>query len=334
MTYNPSMSLKTFWQRHKRVILLGLIVLLAARVFIPQLDTLVESLQTLWTADLGWVLVGILLYYTGIPVLALQFVMLSFKKLSYALTLRVQAATLFVNKILPQGVGTISLNIYYFIKKGHTPTQAAAALTMNAILSTTAYIVLIILALILSDVSLNGVFEKQNAQSAAVNLGALLLLGALITVLTSKNIRKKITTFWATFKKNLAAYKSRPKALVVNAVLNGIGTSLNILALMVCAKALGTDITFADALLAYTFGNIAATFVPTPGGIGSAEMGIYSGLIIVGLDPATALSVTLLYRLISYWLAILPGYYFFRSLRKTIFSDYSIGKAKKATGAQ
>lgn len=331
------MSHPSFWQRHKRVILLAIILILAVRVFIPQLDTFVESLQTLADANLAWVLLGIILYYTGVPVMAAQFVALAFKKLSYGLTLRVQGAALFVNKLLPQGVGTISLNIYYFIKKGHTPNQAAAALTMNAILSTSAYIVLIILALIFSDVSLNGIFEKQHSQDAAVSFGALLLIGGIITILTSKNIRGKITSVWTTFKKNLAAYKDRPKSVLTNAVLNGIGTSLNVLTLIVSAKALGIDISFADALIAYTFGNFAATLIPTPGGIGSAEMGIYSGLVIVGVDSASALSITLLYRLISYWLAILPGYLFFRGLKKTIFADYALGsgsnKSKKTDPA-
>jgi uncharacterized membrane protein YbhN (UPF0104 family) len=36
--------------------------------------------------------------------------------------------------------------------------------------------------------------------------------------------------------------------------------------------------------------------------------------------------VTLLYRLITYWVPIIPGYYFFHDLRKTILSSFNIKK--------
>lgn len=322
------MSFKPALARHKKIILLVIIVILAIRVFIPQLDALADSLQTLTEANPFWVLLAAILYFTGVPVMAVQFTVLSFKKLFFPLTLRVQAAALFVNKIVPQGVGTISLNIYYLIKKKHTPSEATAVITMNAIASTSAYIVLIIGALIFSDVSLGNPFESAELKFNITALGLLCLLGIAITILNTTGIKKKIVNSWAQFKVNIARYKKRPKALLINTVFNGIGTSLNILALMCSAQALGVDISFADALLAYTFGNFAATLVPTPGGIGSAEMGIYSGLVLTGIDPAMAISITLLYRFVSYWLPILPGYYYFHSLRKTLFADYSV-KAKK-----
>lgn len=321
-----------FFKRHKRTILIIIIALLAARVFIPQLDALADSLKIIGEANIWWLLLGVVLYFTGVPVLAGQFVALSFKKMTYALTLRVQAATLFVNKILPQGVGTISLNIYYFIKKGHTPSQASAAVTVNAIASTSAYIVLIVFALIYSDVSISvGGIGGKEASPAILTIASLIIIGSIITLMSAKGLRQKAVSTWTTFKNNISAYKTRPKSLIINTILNGIGTSLNVLTLMVCAQAIGIDVSFADALIAYTFGNFAATLVPTPGGIGSAEMGIYSGLVIVGVDSASAISITLLYRLISYWLPILPGYYFFQSLRKTIFADYTIGGKSQKT---
>ena len=320
-----------FLSRHKRTILVIIVFILAARVFIPQLDALADSIKVIGQADIAWLLLGVVLYFTGVPVLAGQFVALSLKKMTYALTLRVEAATLFVNKILPQGVGTISLNIYYFIKMKHTPSQASAAVTVNAIASTSAYIVLIILALIFSDISIDfgGMEGGKDASPAAIAIASIIMIGSVVTLISAKNLRQKAIATWETFKANITAYKTRPKSLAVNTILNGIGTSLNVLTLMVCAQSIGVDVSFADALLAYTFGNFAATLVPTPGGIGSAEMGIYSGLVLVGVDSALAISITLLYRLISYWLPILPGYYFFQSLRKTIFADYTIGKSKK-----
>jgi len=322
--YNSVMSLRTFLVRHKKVILLILVGVLAARVFLPQMSVLADCLKTLEQANPILVVIAALFYFTGIPVLAIQFTALSFKKLVFALTLRVQAATMFVNKLVPQGVGTISLNIFYMIKKKHTPSEATAVVTMNAITSTTAYIILIILALIFSDISLNSIFGKVHFDLNVDLWLVIFLIGIGITLLNASGLKQRIVSTWHALKDNLGTYKKRPKSILVSTFFNGIGTSLNILALMTCAKAIGIDITFADALLAYTFGNFAATFIPTPGGLGSAEMGIYSGLLLTGLNSTDAMSVTLLYRLVSYWLPILPGYYYFHSLKKTIFADYAI----------
>lgn len=320
------MSVRATLARHKQTILLVLIIVLAARVFIPQLDTLAESIKELASANLVWVALAAVLFLCGMPVLAFQFTALSFKKLDFSITLRVQAATMFISKLLPQGVGLISTNIYYYIKKGHTPSEATAALTMNAITSFIAYIFLIIAALFYSDISLRGIFEEGTVRSNISILGLLFLIAAAITIFNATGIKNKIKASWANFKLNLVRYKERPKAVFSSTVWNGIGTSLNILALICSAKALGVDISFADAFLAYTFGNIAATLVPTPGGLGSAEMGIYSGLVLAGIDQSSAMSITLLYRFVSYWLPTIPGYYFFNSLKKSVFSDYSFKK--------
>ena len=318
------MSLKATLARNKKYILLAVIIVLAARVFIPQLDTLKDILHELTMADPLWVTLAACLFLLGIPVLAFQFTALSFKKLIFSVTFKVEAATMFIGKLLPQGVGLISTNIYYFVKKGHSPSEATAALAMNAITSLIAYIFLIIVALIYSDISLRNIFQEVNLLANLSVLFILFVIGAVITVINSTGIKSKIKKSWAAFKQNLIRYKTRPSAMLKSTIWNGIGTSLNISALILCAKAIGVDISFADALLAYTFGNIAATLVPTPGGLGSAEMGIYSGLVLTGIDNTEAMSVTLLYRFVSYWLPTVPGYISFHSLRTSIFAEYSL----------
>lgn len=318
-------ALREFLHKYKSAILLILVLALTARVFIPQLGSLAESLQALHDASLGWLILGVILFYSGVPIMATQLSVLTFKKLAYKLTLQVQAAALFVNKILPQGVGTISLNIYYFMKSKHDANQAGTIMAVNAGVSLVAYTLLIIGALLFSDLSIQGIVGSADLSINIGAFGALAGIAAIVILVTSRKLRQKISTAWRAFVANVAHYKTRPKALLVNFVLNGLGTSVNVLTLMCCAQALGIDISFADALLAYTFGNIAAAAVPTPGGLGSAEMGIYSGLVLVGVDGGMAITITLLYRLISYWLSILPGYLYFRKLQKGIFRGYSAG---------
>ena len=312
-------------KKYKSYIFTVLIALLILRVIVPQLDSFAESLQALKDANLWWVFLGIALYFSGVLILAVQFMVLAFKKLVFGLTARVQGATLFVNKIVPNGVGTISLNAYYFVKRGHTAGQTTSILAMNSITSLIAYIILILLSFAFSPLNLS-LLTTANIPINTILFLAVLLFGAGYVLYSATGLKKKIHKAWKDIRTNMASYKTRPKSVLVAMIFNGLGTSANIITLVLAAKAVGVDVSFANALLAYTFGNIASALVPTPGGIGSAEAGIYSGLVLVGIDGTDAMTVTLLYRLITYWIPILPGYYFFWGLKKDLLSGYSIKK--------
>lgn len=310
-------------KKYQSRILITLLVLLSAKVLLPQLDSLRDSIQALQSADLAWIFLGILVYFSGVPILAVQFTALAFKKLVFLLTLRVEAATLFVNKIVPNGVGTISLNAFYLVKKDHTPIQAASALTVNTLTSLTAYIAIIILALIASTLDLS-IIRSVKVPLDTVFFILLLLIGAGFMLYRIKNVREKIRQTLHDVRRSIATYKNRPKSVITALIFNGLGTSVNVLTIVFSAHAVGIELSFANALLAYTLGNIASALIPTPGGIGSIEAGIYSGLVLVGLNPTDSMTVTLLYRLISYWLPILPGYFFFWGLKKDLLADYSV----------
>lgn len=312
--------------KYKNQIFLLLIVLLALRVFIPQIDGLKDGLETLKNADKTWVIAAIIVYFAGVPVLTVQFMSLAVKKLYFKLTLQVEMATLFVNKILPNGVGTISLNMYYLLKKDHTASQATALLTVNSMTSLTAYTFLIIVALTQSSLSLDGLAEAANIPLNLIFFIIILLIGAGYVLYKSDSLHEKIKSMWTGLKNDVKTYRHRPRAICTAIICNGLGSTSSIFALYASGAALGIPITFSEALLAYTFGNIASALIPTPGGIGSAEAGIYSGLVLTGLAGPDAILVTLLYRLITYWIPTPPGYYFFWRLRKTLMSDYSAKK--------
>ena len=315
-----------FLGRYKTYIFLGLVVLLAVRVILPQLDDLAESLKALKDADLGWILLGVLFYFGAIPVFAFQIVTLALKKLSFGLTLKVEMAGQFVNKLLPSFIGTVSLNMYYMIKKRHSVNQAAAVMTANALTSTIAYTILIVMGLALSTVPTGNLRGSIDISGNLILFALILIAGAIIFLFRAKRIRDRIKSSWNELKSNILTYRERPAALPIAVVCNWVGSTANIFVLYASAHAIGVDISFATALLAYTFGNIAMSLVPTPGGLGAAEAGIYSGLVLAGIPGPESVTITLLYRLISYWLPIVPGYLYFWGLRKNVLSDFSFKK--------
>lgn len=325
--------MNTIWQfikDKKSIIFLVIIVLLALRVFIPQLDNLKESIIALKDANLAWILAGTVVFFLGLPILAWQFLELALKPLKFFLTLRVEIAGLFVSKLLPSSLGTLSLNLYYLVQQKHTAIQSTTVMAMNGITSGIAYLILIIFALVSGDFSLGDV--DISTTSLPIGLITLILIGLILLgyiLYRIPKINSKIKIATKDIRENLKAYKKNPRAVVMGILLNGIGSATSLLALYASAHAIGVDLSMPEALLAYTFGNIAAGLVPTPGGLGAAEAGIYAGLVLAGVDSASAIIVTMLYRLISYWLPILPGYYYFWSLRKNVLADFSIKNKKQ-----
>jgi len=69
----------------------------------------------------------------------------------------------------------------------------------------------------------------------------------------------------------------------------------------------------APVTLAY-IGGLAAS--PTPGGLGAIEAATIAGLIGIGISSGAAVSAVLAYRLATYWLPVLPGWYSWRLLQR------------------
>jgi Mg2+-importing ATPase len=93
-----------------------------------------------------------------------------------------------------------------------------------------------------------------------------------------------------------------------------------ILALGQRASASGVFASFMIASLFRTMGIV-------PGGLGTFEVTSVLTLRMVGVDLAVALSATLLFRGLSFWLPMLPGYWFSRRAVATPQHDLSIGVA-------
>lgn len=82
------------------------------------------------------------------------------------------------------------------------------------------------------------------------------------------------------------------------------------LSLIASVKAFSSDnINYAAVALVYLAGSTLGQAAPTPGGLGAVELAYVAGLTATGIDPGVAVSATLLFRLLTFWLPVLPGYW-------------------------
>ena len=89
------------------------------------------------------------------------------------------------------------------------------------------------------------------------------------------------------------------------------------LCLAYCIEAFGGGLTLPAVIAAYLVGAAIAQVAPTPGGIGAVEAALIAGLTAAGLDKETAVPAVFLFRLITFWLPILPGWLAFTWLQRT-----------------
>ena len=68
--------------------------------------------------------------------------------------------------------------------------------------------------------------------------------------------------------------------------------------------------------LVYFAGNAAGSVVPTPGGIGSIDVAMIAGLTAVGVGPGVAVSATVVFRVVTFWVQIPLGWVALRHLMR------------------
>ena len=73
--------------------------------------------------------------------------------------------------------------------------------------------------------------------------------------------------------------------------------------------AISHSVPLGACFIAVSLASVAATVAPTPMGIGTFEGGMIAALAIFGVSMESALTATLLYRGLSLWAPLIPGFY-------------------------
>ena len=80
--------------------------------------------------------------------------------------------------------------------------------------------------------------------------------------------------------------------------------------------ALDAPLSIAGAVVVTVATNLLAGLVPVPGGIGVAEAALTSFLVLAGIDPESAFSAAVVFRLVTFYLPSIGGWFATRWLRR------------------
>ncbi len=326
--------MKKFFVVNSTFLITIVVIGLVLWVFIPQLSNLKDSLHAAESANKVILLLAVIVFIIGFPILAWKYCVITPVKLKYWLTLQVETASAFISKLLPMSIGSLTVNTYYLSRETKSVTTAGSTMALNATTSSIAFVFIIGFALLSNLSSLTNISTKSHNIRWSMIAIVILIIGFIFWYLIHSKrfidrIKKTGKEFWTNFKD----YKNSPLKVFGGIIFNGLGSLTGITTLYLCGRSVGLDLTYSEAILSYTLGNIVGSLVPTPGGLGGAEAGLYGGLVFFGLDADLSLVTVLIYRLISYWLPIIPGYIMYRHLRKTALADFHIRKKKKLATA-
>lgn len=303
--YYECMAHKHNKHSYRRNIMVMVLVLLGFFVILPQLSSFNESLATLRNADFVYVLFGLLWWFSTFCSAAIVYIFLSKKPLVFSKTLLVQLAGGFANRLAPSGAGAIATSIRYLVKRGYPTTQASTIVAVNNILGFVGTFILLVSLMISNGQPLSHYFRPnlQISSEWTIILGFVLVVVLGLLLLSRKKVMRVGRSIWSTAK-SIAREPLRLFGALCASIAITIGYALTLYSV---GLAFNVHIHAVQVLLVTTLGVAAASITPTPGGIGGAEVGLAAGLVAVGVQPHQAITVALVYRFITYWLAIIPG---------------------------
>lgn len=299
-----------------KALLYMVILILLAIAIIPRMQQLKDGVKALTTADPKWIVIAVIGSVLTYFAAALTYVVLARVPLSYLKTLAVQVSASFANRLIPSGVGGLSLNVDFLIKSGHKATEAASVTAVNSLAAFGSYLLLLFSALIITKTSPTTLLAGKSIPLWLIAVILFVIIVISVILWNWKWVRRKVTAFVKDTIGHIIEYRHEPFRLILAVIGASLVTICYVAALYASAHAIGMPITPIQAFVAYTIGTLIGAAVPTPGGLGGVEAGLYAGLIAFGYPPGEILSTIIIYRLMTFWLPILPGYISFWLLQR------------------
>jgi glycosyltransferase 2 family protein len=285
-------------------------------VLLPQLANVGDSFVALRSATWGWLVLAAVLSFLTYVAAACCTVGSVPEPLPFVPTVEAQMASSFVNRITPANVGGMALNVRFMQKAGVDPAEAVTGVGLNSLIGAVVHILLLIVFFTWAGRDSTAAFSVP-ADSKFLVIIALALAAAGVFIATRRGrklMRTHVLTFLRRSWSSLKALAHSPVRLV--ALIGGsvAVTVVYVGALAASVAAFHGNTSFAEIGAVYLGASLIAAAAPTPGGLGALEAALVAGFTGVGMDSGVAVAAVLSYRLVTYWLPILPGWLSFHHL--------------------
>jgi uncharacterized protein (TIRG00374 family) len=242
-------------------------------------------------------------------------------KLPFVPVYAMQLATGYMNLALPSNLARMAVNIRFFQRQGVSPTTAVTAGAIDSFASTVVQALLLLLLILFSAGTLDLQLDTPSGPPVrALVILVALALAAVVALAFVPRVRnsvvKRVRRWWPEVRATVLAVRTGGKLTL----LLGGSLATEVLfatALGVFARAFGYHVDLADLLLINISVSLLASLIPVPGGIGVTEFGLTVGLASAGIPEEIAFAIAITYRVATFYLPPLWGFFAMRWLRRT-----------------
>lgn len=301
---------KVRWQ----TVLMLAVLAVAVHVLLPQVGQLRHSLHAIENADWRWLPLAVVTTAATFLSAAVALGAASGRRLAFDRTVEAQLASSFVNRLAPGSVGGLGLNERFLQRQGLSGGEAGAALGVNGLAGVIVHLTALTVAGIAAGSSTSEHLPHPKHWELAAAFAVILAVIGIVWRIP--RLQSHILPALREAGRSLAAVVRRPRQ-AARLFGGAIGiTGSYTLTFGLCLAALHADISAAQAAAVYLGGAVVSAAAPTPGGLGAMEAALVAGLTHLGLHDGKAVASVLTFRLLTYWLPILPGYLALHDLRR------------------
>ena len=239
-------------------------------------------------------------------------------RLPFWATTLTQGASSFINRVSPSNVGGMALNVRFLQKAGVDPSAGVAAVGVNSLAGALAHGALIVIFFTWAGRGLSKAFKIPSSSKLLLILAVVAaVVGIVMATRQGRRFAaRKVLPGVRSSLANLRRVARSPVKLTLLFGGSALVTLSCIAGLEASVQAFGARAGIAAVGAVYLAAALVAAASPTPGGLGAIESALIVGLTGIGISSGAAVSAVLLYRLATYWLPVLPGWWSLRQLQR------------------
>lgn len=291
---------------------------LAFYVLLPQLGDFGETVEAASQANWWWLVPMVVGAAANIAAAAAAFVAAVPEPVPYLPALRMQVASSFLSRIAPANTGSLAIGVRFLQRSGLDPGPAAAAVGLCALAGFAVHLSLMG-AFLLWVGSTEVGFSLPQADVLFIVVAVVLSVAGLVIGLVPA-VRRKVLPPLVEQARNAASSLAdvlTDPVRVIGLIGGSLGITLSfILTLAASVAAFGGGVSFPEIGAAYLAAAALGSVAPTPGGLGALEAALVAWLTGYGMSSGPAVSAVLTYRLVTFWLPMIPGWLTFHQMQR------------------
>ncbi|MFE8945326.1 YbhN family protein [Streptomyces sp. NPDC007856] len=239
------------------------------------------------------------------------------ERLPFGRVVVAQLAGSFVKAVTPTALGGVALTTRFLQKAGVPSAQALASVAVSQLAGAICRVLLLV-----TFGSLSGfAWLRSLGQSPVLRIGlpaaVLLVLGVTAVPLSRRWVVRRAREFLAGVGPRLLELLRRPLGPALGFAGYLLVTAGFVGCLDASLRAFGAGVGIVTVTVVYLTAHAVGSAVPTPGGVGAMEAALLGALLtLTHVSVAVATPAVLLYRLLMFWLPVLPGWLSFGYLQR------------------